>query len=214
MSRAVFLISSSNKFWLLLLPLLLAACSFHPLYGNARPQTGTALLSGIKVDPVSSRSGQLFTMELEDQLNPGGAVPSDARYRLTATLVAREIGLGAARDGTVSRYNVYLDTNYQLFRIADKKLMTSGHLTEVSSYNNITNQYYSTYVAQEDAYKRGVTELAQLVCQRLGSYLTENGGDPTPQVAPPKEQQPLVLPENPAFQNTIAPPIQPYSVKP
>lgn len=167
------------------------------------------MLGGIKIDPVSGRPGQLFTMELEDQLNPGGKVPQSPRWQLTASLTLREAGIGVARDGTVSRYNVYLDSNYQLYRVADNQLMTSGSLRHVSSYNNILNEYYSTYVAQEDAYKRGVTELAQLFRQRLGSYLTQNGGNPPIQTEVP-EKKLMILPENPDMQNTIAPPIQPY----
>jgi LPS-assembly lipoprotein len=213
MSRAVFSISSLNKFAVLALPLLwLAACGFQPLYSKNKPETGGALLSGIQIDPVSGRPGQLFTAELEDQLNPGGRVLANPTYRLVATLTLREAGIGVARDGTVSRYNVYLDSNYQLIRIADKQLMTSGSLHHVSSYNNILNQYYSTYVAQEDAYKRGVTELAQLFRERLGAYLTQNGGNPPVQKEPPKANKLTILPENPDMQNTIAPPIQPYSL--
>jgi len=196
-----------------LLPILLVGCGFQPLYGKNKPDAGQAMLGGIQVEPVSGRPGQLFTIELEDQLNPGGVVPSHPRWRLATSLTLREVGIGVARDGTVSRYNVYLDSNYQLYRVADNQLMTSGNLRHVSSYNNILNEYYSTYVAQEDAYKRGVTELAQLFRQRLGSYLTQNGGNPPIQTEA-SEKKLMILPENPDMQNTIAPPIQPYNTTP
>jgi LPS-assembly lipoprotein len=213
MSRAVFSTSLRNKALLLLPLLMLAGCGFSPLYGHhGQTSQSEPILEGIKIDPVSGRPGQLFTAELEDQLNPSGKVPATAKYRLNTKLTLSEAAIGVARDGTVSRYNIYLDSYYQLYRIADGQLMTSGNLRHVSSYNNTLNEYYSTYVAQEDAYKRGVTELAQLFRQRIGAYLTQNNGNPP--IQKPKEQKLMILPENPGSQNTIAPPIQPYNITP
>lgn len=212
MSRAVFSISLRNSVIACLTLLVLGACGFEPLYSQSKTQKSQQLLGGISVSPVSGRPGQLFTAELEDQLNPQGKVPSNPKYRLNTTLTLREAAIGVARDGTVSRYNVYLDSYYQLYRVADGQLMTSGNLRHVSSYNNTLNEYYSTYVAQEDAYKRGVTELAQLFRQRIGTYLTQNNGNPQPEK--PKEQKLMILPESPDTQNSIAPPIQPYSTAP
>ncbi len=213
MFRAVFSTSLRNKALLLLPLLVLVGCGFEPMYGRQEKTASSgSLLGGIAIEPVSGRPGQLFTAELEDQLNPQGKVPSDPKYRLQPTLTLREAAIGVARDGTVSRYNIYLDSYYKLYRTSDNQLMTSGNLRHVSSYNNILNEYYSTYVAQEDAYKRGVTELAKLFRQRIGAYLTQNNGNPP--IQEPKAQKLMLLPENPDTQNTIAPPIQPYNLAP
>lgn len=210
MSPAVFSISLRSKTLIALAVLGLTGCGFQPLYSQDKQYKTEQLLGGIDIEPVSGRPGQLLTAELEDLLNPGGKVPANPKYRLNTTLTLSESAIGVARDGTVSRYNIYLDSYYQLYRVADDQLMTSGNVLHVSSYNNTLNEYYSTYVAQEDAYKRGVTELAQLFRQRIGAYLTQNNGNPQPEE--PKKQKKLLLPENPNTQNSIAPPVQPYSV--
>lgn len=179
--------------------LLLAGCGFQPLYAEKADDSASLALAGVKVDDVGAvagekRMGQQFKENLEDQLNPGGAVPANAPYRLTATLTSSEAPIGIARDGTVSRYNIYLDSSYKLFRTSDGKQVTGGSLRYVSSYNNVTNAYFSTYVSQEDAIKRGVVELSQLFRQRLGAYL--QAGAPEQKITTPVAAP---VPPNPAF---------------
>lgn len=198
MSRA-----ASSIWWLSSL-LLLAACGFQPLYGKQEPAS-RALVSGIKIDQVTApdrRTAQLFRINLEDQINPEGT--QKPIYRLSAGLSISEAAIGTARDGTVSRYNIYLTSAYTLTRISDHKLMTAGELRHASSYNNITNEYYSTYVSKEDAIKRGLMELSQLYRQRLGAYVTENGGNPSMQKAPPPTV-PLPSISAPSEQNQLIP---------
>jgi LPS-assembly lipoprotein len=208
MSRAVFLTSWLSSVLLLGSFLALSGCGFQPLYGTKPAKEENTLLAGVTVDPIPERLGQQFRINLEDQLNPGGAVPANSRYRLSAALRISEAGIGVARDGTVSRYNVYLDSDYTLTRIADGQKMISGQLRQVSSYNNITNEYYSTYVAKEDAYKRGVEALAQLYRQRLMAYLSENNGNPSPREQPTTPVPQLPVPQNPADPNKANTPIE------
>lgn len=202
------MLSLNNKLLLLIFPLLLTACGFEPLYGKQQGgDAADALLSGVKVDPIPDRLGQQFRINLEDQLNPKGIIPPHPRYRLQATLVHTEAGIGVARDGTVSRYNVYLDSAYTLYRTSDGKEMTSGNLRHVSSYNNIINEYFSTYISQEDALKRGIAELSQLYRQRLAAYLTQNDGNP-PVYHPPERPANPLIPEAPTGQNSLIPRVQ------
>lgn len=154
---------------------LASGCGFQPLYGKREAAENNPLLAGVRIESVSAqnaRMAQMLRINLEDRLNPGGIVPANAPYRLEVSLGYNEAAIGTARDGTVSRYNVYLNSNYSLYRIADGKKIASGSLYNVSGYNNITNQYYATYVAGEDAVRRGIVELAALYRHRLGSYLT------------------------------------------
>jgi LPS-assembly lipoprotein len=161
---------------LLVIMLALSACGFQPLYGQRSNDGSPQTLAGVSVDPISAstgRMGQQFKADLEDKLNPQGAVPPRPSYRLSATLVSTSSAIGIARDGTVSRYNVYLDSAYTLYRNSDGKPVTKGSLRHVSSYNNIANEYFSTYVSEEDAVKRGITELAEAYRQRLSSHLAK-----------------------------------------
>lgn len=205
MSQIAYSTLSLNKFAaLLLLPLLLTACGFEPLYGKHK--NADILFAGVDIDPIEGRDGQQFRIALEDELNPGGAMPAKPAYRLSATLKNSESAIDVARDGTVSRYNVYLDSKYTLTRLSDNSVMTAGNLRHVSSYNNITNQYFSTYVSQGDALKRGLAEMSKLYRQRLAAYLTQNDGRPPVQdknFVPAKKSLPV--PVNPADQNGGSP---------
>lgn len=156
----------------IILPLLLAACGFQPLYGKNDAMTAP-LQAGVRVDSIPGRMGQQLHEALEDSLNPDGAVPPKPAYRLAATIASSEAPIDVSRDGTVSRYNVYLDSKYVLYRNSDGKEITSGTLRQVGSYSNLTNAYYSTYVSNEDAIKRGIQELGQIYRQRLAAYLTD-----------------------------------------
>lgn len=179
---------------ILLVGLLLTGCGFKPMYGKTESAgASAALLSGIAVDPVDTtdrRMAQLLREELEDRLNPSGAAPAHPAYRLKVSLTLSESAIGVAPDGTISRYNVYLNSTFTLLRNADGQAMTSGSLSDVGSYNNVTNAYYSTYVAKEDAIRRGMAEMAEMYRARLASYLSQNGGNP-PVVTGPAPATPL-----------------------
>lgn len=107
-----------------------------------------------------------FTNNLEDMLNYEGT----PAYKLDVVLTQSVVGIGVARDGTASRYNLVLNSTYKLIRIADGKEVDSGSLGNFTSYNNPNNQYFSTYVSEQDARKRGIKELAELYRQRLISF--------------------------------------------
>lgn len=168
---------------------LMAACGFSPMYGKQQ-RDSSVLLAGVKIDPIEGRTGQLFKAELEDRLNPGGVVPSNPAFRLNVVLTSTANPIGVARDGTISRYNVYLDSKYELYRIHDGKKVAAGQLRQVSSYNNLSNAYFSTYISSVDAISRGVTELAETYRLRLSAYLSNPDSVPMEQEKPKNSQEP------------------------
>lgn len=182
--------------------LSLSACGFHPLYGKKETGSVSQLTAGVRIDPIPGRDGQLFKIALEDRLNPGGVVPGNAAYRLHVTFTNSESAIGVSRDGTVSRYNVYVTSTYALYRVADGKAITSGSLSHVGSYNNLINSYFSTYVSEEDAVKRGITELSELYRQRLAAYL--DAGAPEQKIKEPVDED-LVNPWQPQPWQSNAP---------
>lgn len=155
---------------------LLAACGFQPMY--SKTNKATTSLAGVYVEKVSGegRMAQQFRTDLEDKLNPNGKVPANPAYSLHVSLTSTESAIGVAQDGTISRYNLYLDSTYSLKEYGTDNVIANGSLRQVSSYNNLTNAYFSTYVSKEDAIKRGVTELSENFRQRLAPYL--NGQRP------------------------------------
>ena len=186
-----------NK-WLLLLPLLLCSCGFQPLYGKKTDADDVSrVFAGVTIDPMPGRSGQLLKTHLEDQLNPKGAIPPHPAYRLSVLFRSSVVPIGVARDGTVSRYNVYLTSQYVLYRNSDGKAITSGDIGYVDSYNNLTNAYFSTYVSEEDAYKNGINQLAELYRGRLSSYLSEGAPVQDNVKIPNPAEQKSTVPLNP-----------------
>jgi LPS-assembly lipoprotein len=147
--------------------LLLTACGFSPMYA----QKNQAPLSvGVLIEASKDEMGQQFQQNLEDQLNSGVA-PANPAYKLVVSLGSAAGGMGVARDGTVSRYNVTLTSVYTLIRLADKKVIQQDTINHVSSFNNPANQYFSTYISQKDAQRRGIMELSELYRQRIGALL-------------------------------------------
>lgn len=191
---------------LLVLPLLLASCGFKPMYAKRSAAESPELYAGVKIESIGGREGQLLRMGLEDKLNPGGAVPERPAYRLEATLQKTSGAIGVARDGTVSRYNLYLDSYYTLYRTSDNLAVAQGKFRRVSSYSNLTGAYYSTFVSENDALKRGISELTEDYRQRLTSYLSGPDAGKPLAVQPkpvdpnaPKAQQLPPIPELPSL---------------
>lgn len=147
--------------------IFLAACGFTPMYGERQQ---AALMQGVRIDAPNDLTGQKFRHELEDKLNPTG-VPANPAYMLKVTLQSASSGIGVARDGTISRYNILLGSNYQLIRLTDNKLMQADEIQHVASFNNQPNQYFSTYISQKDSVDRAIDELAELYRQRIGLLL-------------------------------------------
>ncbi len=164
--------------------LSLSACGFKPVYGTASGiSEQSPIRAGIKI--VASGAGvgsssnnvsvdesanraiiRQFTQNMEDIV-----ADSDApTYKLEVVLSQSIGGLGVARDGTASRYNLTVNSSYRLVRLADNKLVDSGAISNVTSYNNPNNKYFSTYISEQDARKRGVKELAEMYRQRLIAF--------------------------------------------
>ncbi|MDX2074170.1 MAG: hypothetical protein SFX19_07400 [Alphaproteobacteria bacterium] len=153
---------------IVLLSLSLAACGFTPMRGAQNRQ---ALSVGVSVDASpKDEDGRELEKALEDRLNLQG-LPSHPAYKLSVVLTSALGGIGVARDGTVSRFNVTLTSNYVLTRLADDKIIQRGEIRHVSSFNNQTNQYFSTYISEKDSIKRGIAELSELYRQRIGALL-------------------------------------------
>ena len=171
-------------FCLLFSVFCLSGCGFHPLYGQKTdPNDQSKVFVGVKIDPIPTHLGQMLQNGLEDKLNPHGDIPARPEYRLQVVLNKQESAIGTSRDGTVSRYNVYLTSHYVLYRISDNKQVTTGDISCVGSYNNVTNAYFSTYISEQDSYKNGIAQLSDMYRDRIGSYLSR--GAPVEKIKPP-----------------------------
>lgn len=141
------------------------------MYGR---QADNNLSAGVIIETATDQSGQQFKQNLEDRLNPNGVMPPHPAYKLAVTLTTIASPIGVSRDGTVSRYNVSLDSAYTLTRLKDGVVVNKGNVRHVGSYNNQPNLYFSTYIAERDAVKRGIVELSELYRQRIATFLTRH----------------------------------------
>ncbi len=190
----------------ILILLFLAGCGFQPVYGTASGASEKSpIRAGVKISASASGAAttttnsvvdnnatanmaRQFTNNLEDMLNYEGT----PTYKLDVALTQSVVGIGVARDGTASRYNLILNSTYKLIRITDGKEVDSGTLSNFTSYNNPNNQYFSTYVSEQDARKRGIKELAELYRQRLISFTEKT----IPAITPPLNSNENIIKSN------------------
>ena len=142
----------------------LAACGFHPLYGDAHLSPE---LSSIFVQPIQEETGYELRNSLIDVLGSNG-VEAGKAYRLVVTLTDVNQGVALQNDATITRYNDTLTANYVLSDSKGQELW-HGTLTGLSSYN-VANSPYATLAARQDSDKRAAQDLAQRIGLDLGVY--------------------------------------------
>ena len=158
--------------------LLLQACGFTPLH--SQEERGKLALQvesvAIAVDSHAP-SAQLLKAEIEDNINPV-ARRSEKLFTLDIRFTETEIALFINPDGTSGRGDYQFNSAYTLTRRLDGKLIDSGQLNRVSSFNNAQTADFSTFISREDARKRGIAELAQDYKLRIANLLPRLN-DPT-----------------------------------
>lgn len=199
----------------------LSACGFKPVYGTGRDSANQSVdLPTIKVESTGNRVAQMYRIALEDRLNPSGATHSPV-YLLKTEVSYSQGATDVARDGTIQRSNVNFTSQYSLVRADDGTVVSVGNVRNVSSYSNQVGAYYSTYVSEQDAIKRGVEELSERMRQRIIAYVTgPYAGRPDPSVGkivntePKDEFNPaagsgFISPNQPGL-NNLPPTYNPY----
>jgi hypothetical protein len=174
----------------IILLLLLTACGFQPLEGRSYRESNATNISMVQIETARDHYPQLLKAEIEDQINPDYQ-HVEKLYRMNITFTETDIALFINPDGTSSRGDFQYSSKYTLTRIADSKVITSGTMMRVSSYNTSLNADYASYVSREDARKRGILELAQDYKLRLANLISTlnhpNATQPTVPVAKPED---------------------------
>lgn len=148
----------------------LTACGFRPLYGDRGVQSGSvkADMSGVRIEPISNRAGQILRNRLIDQMTPAGQ-PTEAAYRLTIRLTENKVPLGIRKDETATRANMIQTAFYTLQEMATNVVVDRGTVQSTTSYN-IVNSDFGTIMAERDARTRGVDQIADSVTLRVALY--------------------------------------------
>jgi len=154
--------------------LLLAACGFQPLYGDASAGNNVgATLSTVYVEQISDRVGYELRNDLLDRLDANGS-PTSARYRLKLYLVEKEDPVVFQPNTNITRYNYTLTAHYDLMPTAGTDAVKSGDVTALAAYNVAAAPFlYATVTAQRDAKNRAANEIAERIRTELAVYLRQ-----------------------------------------
>lgn len=178
------------------MPLLLAACGWHPLYGQYDDYGGAGQeLASVHIQPIADRMGQNLYNELRDRMNPGGE-PADPHYDLVIGLHEEEEQFLVQEDQTATRIDLTLYANFALYQRGSPDPLLTGQLRSTTTYDQLTNQYASV-VSANDASRRGAEALADDIANRVAVYLAEPPDQrPAPQ-APTSAPAPTTTPPSP-----------------
>ena len=153
------------------LGLTLSACQVRPLYSTTSTsgQTLAAELSTIAIDPAKDRLEQEIRNKLIFAFN-GGASPSTPAYQLKMQVnnstgdLDIESGTGLAKTTRVR-----LTVTYQLIRLADKAVATTGSSFFTASFAKST-QRFANDRALIDAENRAADQVANDIQLRLSAF--------------------------------------------
>jgi hypothetical protein len=141
------------------------------MYGdNSVFAQNTPLSGNLIIEPIKGREGQIFTVALQDRLNPEGTKSINPEYRLQATLSKTSLPTVVNSEGTIQRYDVRFTSNFTLTHIPDGKVLLKSNLVRTGSYNVTVNANFATYEAEQDIIERTLQELAEDYALRLAGY--------------------------------------------
>ncbi len=155
----------------------LAGCGFRPVY--APPGSDEAVsaeqLAAVRIEPLRDRTGQQLHNFLRDELNPDGQ-PINPLYSLQVDVKRRTQKLAFREDETATRANIILNSSFVLRDVEDDRVLYSGRVNSILSYN-ILNEPYPTLVSEQETLRRGLQELSQNIKLRLAVYFRTAEGE-------------------------------------
>ncbi len=181
--------------------LALSACGFQALHGQAYHDSLAVDLSAISIEVngenatttttsiLPHRYVELLKAEIGDGVNPMG-VHAEKLFTLSIHFTETDVGLFVNPDGTASRGDLVYSSAYTITRIADAKVVATGTLQRTSSYSTSPTADYASYVAIDDARKRGIIELGQDYKLRLAALLPTLNNPKGSAIAKPVEPGP------------------------
>ena len=160
--------------------IFLAACGFHPLYGQVSGRPGVAAnFSTVYIPPIELESaGYELRNDLLDGMQAKSR-PEGALYDLKINLRDRNQPIaiqnqtvGALKEVEITRYNYTLIADYQLVERKTQKVLTRGTESSLSAYDVVASPY-ATVVAQKAAQANTAQDIAQDLRLRLGIFFTQ-----------------------------------------
>jgi LPS-assembly lipoprotein len=152
-----------------------SSCGFRPLYGSQGVRNGSvkADLSSVAISQISNRAGQILRNRLVDKMTPTGQ-PATPAYRLSVRLTESKVPLGIRKDETATRANMNQTALYMLQETATNVVVDRGSVQSTTSYN-IVDSDFGTIMAERDARKRGLEQIAETITLRVALYFNRKG---------------------------------------
>jgi len=147
--------------------LLLTACGFRPLYGEMRSEQN---LATVAIENMPGRSGQQLRLLLEDRFYAAVA-PAAPQWKLTVTTTNAREDLGIRRDDVATRARLTVTASFTLTRAGETAPVFTGSERSFVSFNIFTDPN-ATSAAEANALDRGLTQLADLITNRVALYLS------------------------------------------
>jgi LPS-assembly lipoprotein len=160
--------------------LLVGACGFHPLYGQADAPARAELLSimiGPVVSPDSPRAGQLISNDLDNELAPQGH-SGPARFRLSAVVRETDSSLLVNAASQTTRDQVALNVSYSLTDASTNRPLVSGSLRRTLDYD-VLRINYGNIVGAADARRRLARQIADEIASRLAVWFSRRQQAPS-----------------------------------
>ncbi len=146
--------------------LVLSGCGFHPLYGAGQ---AAGLLASVSLNNIEGKDGQKLRLLLSDKFY-GAQAPTTPAWTLNVAYSTIKQELGIRRDDIATRARLTLKADLTLFPVGQAEPVFTGGERSFVSYN-ILSDPYATLAAEENATERGLTQLADLVSNRIALYL-------------------------------------------
>jgi len=148
--------------------LLVSACGFVPLYGQAGVRGG---LSAIQVKVPRGRTAYLVRESLDDAL--GRDTHQLTAYRLEVTIDERRFARGLRVDNVANRYELQLKVGYSLVSTGTGSVLLTGSVPVAVTYDS-ADAPYGGITAQQDGQKRAAQEAAQQIRLELARYFAKS----------------------------------------
>ena len=154
------------------LTVALSGCEIRPLYG---PTTmGVPLadeLKAIEIAPIPDRIGHYVANELIFAFNGTGSRTTTPRYKLEVKLKDHvQSPIIDTVTGRATSATVFLDAEYKLTTMDAKKVVTSGTLMQIASYDRFSNRLANVRAAR-DGEIRDAKVIADEIRSRISTAL-------------------------------------------
>lgn len=148
---------------------LVSACK--PLYGPTA--SGAALkdvMAGVQITTIPGRVGQRVRNELIFDTTRGGYA-AEPKYQLNITVRESVQNILVESTGDARGQLYYLDANFALVHIADKKIVFEGKSTARAAFDRF-DPIFANIRARVDAENRAADTIAEGIRTRIAAYLS------------------------------------------